>query len=383
MKKVGLLTYHASHNMGSIMQAYAMVHILRSKYGLDVEIINFSSRGQRDLYSLFSKQPGLKGAIKNVLISVLYPMFLSRHGDFESSISSIFKVSQEFYSETKALAGVFDGYDYVLVGSDQVWNLSCSDFEDAYFLPFKTSAKKISYAPSFGGKNILKSGANLDKYRDYMQDFDAISVRERNGKAWIRAISGIDAPLVADPTLLVDRCVYDGLLEEREFLDDYIFFYGIPFSAKTYDALSFISKKYNMPIVMLDIKPWIFRGNFFRGFKLSRRSTPGSYLSLIKYAKFVLTTSFHGSIFSAIYEKDFWQLTFKESNVEDDRLLTLLDQMGAPERKVYMENIENHDFLEPVNYRTVESSLDPLRKSSWHYLDCCFSENRVKSSAQI
>ena len=366
MPKVGLITYHASHNMGSIMQTYAMDHLLSTQYGLDVDVLDFSSKGQRDLYSLFSKQGGLKGLIKNIIIVALLPLFRSRHKDFEGVIDAMYKKSSRKYRRTEDFEGALDSYDALVCGSDQIWNTNCSDFDDAYFFPYKSRAMKVAYAPSFGGKNFIESGVDLGKYKKFLSEFRCISAREANGVRWIKQLTGVSVPLVADPTLLIDKSVYDALVKPREFDGDYIFFYGIPFNRETYSKISRISKKYNLPVVMLDIKSWVFSGGFARGFKVSKRCTPGDYLSLIKNAKLVITTSFHGSIFSYIYSKNFWLLSHQGSNPHDDRLETLLTQLNLKDRRVFLDDVEDHDFLAPANFEKCD--IRDLRLRSMIYL---------------
>lgn len=369
MKKVGLITYHASHNMGSMLQTYAMQYILRERFELEVEIINFSNKKQQELYSLINKERSYKGFIKNVAIFILYPMFKRRFIDFESFIKDYFNLTPEAFERTEELTCIENRYDYLICGSDQIWNVSCTDYDDAYFLSFAGNVKKIAYAPSFGGKNIMDNKSSLNKYRDYLNDFDRLSVREKNGKKWVEELTGKNVEIVADPTILLDCNVWENIVGEREFEGDYIFFYGVPFSAKTYDIVREIGRELNMPVVMLDIKSWVYRCNFFKGFKLSKHSSPKDYLSLIKNSKMVITTSFHGTIFSSIFKKDFWTVTFKETNIEDDRINTLLEQLDLQDRKIFIEDHQKYNLNERVDYSGYEKNINELSAKSLKYLE--------------
>jgi len=368
MKKVGLITYHASHNIGSMLQTYALQYILRNKYKCEVEIINFSSKKQRNMYSLFPKIISKNILIKNIINILFYPLLKSRFDDFESFIAKYFSLTPNSYSETSELNALKNKYDYIICGSDQIWNVNCDDFDDAYFLSFFTNAKKISYAPSLGGKNILKSDVDLEKYRHYIQSFEHLSVREVNGKKWLDKLSDRDFKIVADPTILVNQNVWEQLVAPREFQEDYIFFYGVPFSPVTYKIVVEISKQLNLPVVMLDAKSWLYKGNFMKGIKLSKHSSPNDYLSLIKHSKLVITTSFHGSIFASIFNKNFWTVTYKQTNTDDDRVKTLLSQLNMTERLIYLEDYKQYKLLEDIDYSLYEEVVSSFQKRSFEFL---------------
>lgn len=255
-----------------------------------------------------------------------------------------------------------------MCGSDQIWNTNCTDFDDAYFLGFDSRAKKIAYAVSMGGQNILKSHEVM-KYQNYIEDFDAISVRERNGQGWISQLTDKDVEIVADPTLLVEPEVWDSLVKEPDIEGDYIFFYGVPFSPETYAAVVKIGKQLSMPVIMLDARSYIYKFNFLRGIKLYKGSAPGDYFGLIKNAKLVVTTSFHGTIFSTIFRKNFWTITFRGTNKDDDRVATLLDQLNMNERFIYLEDIDKCDLSEDVDYSNYENDLAPLKDHSLKFLE--------------
>ncbi|TOA66235.1 hypothetical protein, partial [Vibrio parahaemolyticus] len=79
--------------------------------------------------------------------------------------------TSKFYNSAEELKELEGVYDYAICGSDQIWNVNCTDFDDAYFMPFLKDTKKISYAPSLGGKNIVNSGVDLQKYKNFLSDF--------------------------------------------------------------------------------------------------------------------------------------------------------------------------------------------------------------------
>ncbi|MBU3016152.1 polysaccharide pyruvyl transferase family protein [Paraglaciecola agarilytica] len=374
-KKVGLITYHASHNIGSMLQTYALQYILNKQFNCDVEIINFSSKAQANMYSIFPKVNNLNTLVKNGINLLAYPIVKARFDDFERFINKHFTLTANSYDELKQLDNLDGYYDYLICGSDQIWNVNCTDFDDAYFLPFAPNTPKIAYAPSLGGQNILKSNIDLDKYKKYLKEFKALSVREVNGKKWLEELSNEKFEIVADPTILVNRDVWEKLATPREFEGDYIFFYGVPFSPITYDIVMEISKKLNLNVVMMDAKSWLYKGNFLKGIKLSKASSPSDYLSLIKHSKLVITTSFHGSIFASIFNKNFWTVTYKETNLDDDRVKTILTQLEMPERLIYLEEYQDYDLLEDIDYSNYEQNIKLFQEKSLNYLQDAFKES--------
>lgn len=367
--KVGIITYHASHNIGSMLQTYALQNVLMTKYNAEVEIIDFSNKAQQEMYSIFNTDKSVKGVVKNSIVAVNYKKFKKRHQEFEKFITDNFRLTPNSYSELESLKELDGKYDYVICGSDQIWNVNCKDFDDSYFLPFLSKTKKISYAPSLGGKNILKSDLNLSIYKDYINKFDHLSVREVNGKSWLEELSGRNFEVVADPTLIADKKIWENLTNNTKPDGDYIFFYGVPFSKKTYKIVEEISKKMAMPVIMLDLKSYIFGGNAFRDIKLSGSGGPQEYLDLMRNAKMVITTSFHGTIFATIFGKDFWTVTYKETNHDDDRIKTLLSQLDMSHRQIYLEDYEDYDLTCKVDYSKYDENLSVFKEKSIAFLD--------------
>ena len=208
--KIGIITFHASHNCGSMLQAYALCKVLRDEYHQDAELIDFSNSGSRQMYSLWNNKMFYRSGrpIMNVLktnISNLfhYKAVKSVMNDYEAFSSKYLQKSKGTYKNTKQLKGIEQNYDMLLSGGDQVWNICCTDADDAYFLSFAHNVKKVAYSPSLGAMNILKYAKNPDKYRKYLLDYDFLSVRELNGQKWLKELVGEDVPIVPDPTLLL------------------------------------------------------------------------------------------------------------------------------------------------------------------------------------
>ena len=121
--KVGIMTFHSSHNCGSMLQAYALQHTLEERYGADAELINFANQGSRNLYGMIDFRPK-KQAIHNTINNFKHYKLMKRyHQDYIDFMNKYLKVSQERYLVEKQLRGCEKGYDLLVSGGDQVWNV--------------------------------------------------------------------------------------------------------------------------------------------------------------------------------------------------------------------------------------------------------------------
>jgi len=362
--KIGVITFHNSYNCGSMLESYAMLKKM-SEYDSNAEIIDFSSKGQRELYSVFYKNNSIKNILRNILIFPKHRKIARSYKAYEKFKNENFKLSQSYLVNKD----IIDKYDCVIAGSDQIWNITIDDFDEAYFLNWVEKAKKIAYAPSFGSKNILKYSNAPDKYREYLNDFDALSIRENNGKKWLQELTGKSAEVLIDPTLFYSSEDYDKILDDSCTPKyEYIFFYCPGFDRKLCDFVKKVSKKYRLPVIVWSTKSYCTKLIFTYGFKLPRYESPSVYLSLIKNAKLVFTTSFHGTIFSTIYHKKFYTLKNGGMFGDDDRVKTLLAQIGMENRLLIPTFSKESNYLEEVNYAIYDKKILQLRDKAEKYL---------------
>lgn len=372
MKKIGIITFHNSYNCGSMLESYAIEEYLKQQ-GLNVEIINFSNSGQRQLYSIFNKNNSLKNIVKNILLLPARKRILINNNNYEKFKNDYFNLSNE-YSDISQLND--DDYSIIVAGSDQIWNITIDDSDDAYFLPWVKKAKKIAYAPSFGAKNIMKYSDNVEKYKKMISSFDALSVREYNGKKWIKELCNKGVDVLLDPTLLLNETDYNKIEDKKiSYNDKYIFFYSPSFNRDICKYVKKISKKYNLKVITWSTKSYYIKFIKTFGFELVKEESPSIYLSLIKNAELVITTSYHGTIFSTIYRKKF--IVVKNGGMfgDDDRVRTLLKQLDMNERLLSYQFDENYNYLKEVGYDNYEKKLKELKNKSFKYIN----DNIVKN----
>lgn len=371
LKKIGIITFHASHNCGSFLQSYALQKfLLNNKF--DVETINFSNIGQRQLYDIKFKNNSLKNVIKNIILLPRKKILKATYQNYQNFINENLKLSkQEFYTLDQLKEYKFD-YDVFICGSDQIWNVTIADFDDAYFLPFVHDKKKIAYAPSFGAKRISKyvSEENLEKYKQYLSDFSTLTVRENNGKQWLKEMINKDIPVVLDPTLLLSRDNYKDIEDsyDKEIKGKFIFYYSPSYNPKINQLVEKIAKKYNLKVVAWNPRNYYLKFMNFKNFYLPKKQNPGVYLSLIRDAELVITTSFHGTIFSTIYGKKFWTIKNGEMYGDDDRVKTLIEQVNIADRLIPMDFNEKFDYVQNVDYKKYRENLSKLQDFSSNIL---------------
>lgn len=366
-KKIGIITFHNSNNCGSMLESFAMNRIVDS-IGFNSEIINYSSEGQQQLYKSLFPWNSPKNIIKNILL-LPHKKRLDRNNrkyqEFKQKYMSLNSQDIQTEAQVRKLK-----YDAVIAGSDQIWNVTIEDYNDVYFLPWVQSGLKIAYAPSFGAKNPIKyDPSRITKYSDSLNGFDYLSVRENNGQKWIKEISGRDAKVVLDPTLLLPIDEYQRLERENMKLPEkYIFFYSPGFNLDICKFVKQVSKKYNLPVITWSAKPYYVKNVWKYGFQLPDYEDPSTYLTLIKNATLVFTTSFHGTIFSSLYHKKFFVLKNGGMYSTDDRVITLVDKLKLGKHLIEYKFNEKFDYLAKSDYVEFNKTLEEEKKKSIDFL---------------
>lgn len=373
--KIGLLSVY-NHNYGSILQAYALQTVLGNS-GNDTEIIfykktNILKQAKRLLY-----MPLLKATVKMKWKSIYCRAFhkdtynqilVSREQAFSDFIHEHMHFSPVYAGRT-ALTRATDAYDCFVLGSDQVWNPMNfgGDFYTMTFIPdYKT---KITYAPSFGVSQIPQS--QLEKTRAYLQRIDHISVREIDGVRIVKELTGRDVQQVVDPTILVDRSVWDEQRGERLVNEDYILCYFISTNENYRKFAKRLAEKTGKKIVALPHVDEFVPSDEGFGDIVPTDVGPLQFVNLISNAAYVCTDSFHGSVFSTLYERPFF--TFSRYNNDgadstNSRLYSYLKLIGMENRMYKAEQELNDEDLLTPDFTGAKRKLNTIRMESEKYL---------------
>jgi hypothetical protein len=365
-KRVGILTLSASDNCGSLLQAYALQEVLRCDYNCDVEIINLITKEAKAVYNVFS--PEFYKHPKKTLFTICYLRSICKQKkDYNQFRNKYLKLTMKTYETVKDLQLIQNDYDVLCVGSDQVWNVNMTDYSEAYFLPWSTKARKMSYAASLGRTQKLEPVARR-KLKKWLEDFEYISVREMTGYNTISELTEKKVNLLADPTLLLERGKWENIAGERYVKEEYIFFYSWSYPDEKMNLLvERYAKEHNLPVYVINSTKWYkFRPQKF-GFNLYELSGPSAFLNLMLYAKYVFVQSFHGVVFANIFQKRFFFLNEQERGKIDFRAGNFLDLLGESSQVIH----EWNDFREAEDSDLTYSSsgLIELINQSKKYLE--------------
>lgn len=346
--------------------------------GFNPEIIDFANKGQVELYSILRPlkfnnfKTSVKSIYKRLMDVLLYRRSKQNWVSYEKYITKYLNISEVTYSDNGLLIEAMMDYGQYITGSDQVWNVTIDDYDDAYFLSFVQNHPKTAYAVSQGAKDINRYARNPRQIAQYVQAINHVSVREENGQKWLRELTGKEYPLVLDPTLLLNKDVYSHIEEwhgiEAIGSEDYIFVYASPLSKKYLRMIRRFAKKNKLKIVFWHSQIWLKRLGLLKGIYCPREQNPGKYLDLIKNATIVCTSSFHGVAFSTIYRKNFVVLENDGMRAgDDDRMTGFLRRMKLSGRIVNTVTFDD-TMKQIVDYSGFEIELKKEQKHSFEFL---------------
>ena len=372
MKRIGILTFHRAINYGACLQAYALKKYIKDQ-GNECDIIDYHCPAIEDFYNrVFLWEDSFKTKIKKVLTWSIQKKRNIRFKQFieKNLLDAKFGdgYNKNNISETNEL------YDSFITGSDQVWSPFCTGGDLTYFLDFvKDSIKCNSYAACVGiaSDTFLKSQEVVSN----LKRFNHISVREEIAQRKLSSIlsdenrEGISLDL--DPTLLLSHEEWLQSFSipqmDEKFIFNYAFFHNRP---EANAAIQKISEKMGMPVYVLDSKSWAAYRLDKYGIKRYKMTGPIVFLTLMENAEWVLTQSFHGTLFSAMFHKNFWSYRAPSVNKPgDDRAIAILKQLGLADRYQVIDDLPNQNFTKTIDYANTDALISKLRSDAFSYLD--------------
>ncbi len=360
MKKTGILTYHTGYNYGASLQAYALQTVIRNM-GIDCEIIHFETEGFVASREMFSRNPKrIKEVIKIATRLPYYKPLKKRQYLFDEFTENYMKLSPKCQTEQEVIEHA-EEYDCIVCGSDQIWNLSKADAPAAnmlFFLNFSKKQRRVSYAASMG-KWVDEAHQYEADFLPWLKKFDAISVRENSGVDYIRSL-GLECELTLDPTVLLDKEDYDIICAPRQIPEPYVLLFSWSCSEETMITAKKVGIELNLPVYNIVPPPRAIGKGFMRKLDIG----PCEFLSMIKYADFVVTDSFHGTAFSTTFEKPYVSVV---TGSPDPRMESFLDSLGLANHLVTSKEVNVADML-ATDYSDVQNKKKDLRKSSFAFL---------------
>ena len=389
-KKIGILTvYYKTINYGAMLQAYALVKCLNNM-GYSAEQITYDRfRDSDDVFEVLDSvgQPSRISQLLQTIKSngILYPAkyYFHKKKAFDISVREEIRKryrsierfgnniphSAEIYTYDNISNSLAD-YDTYVVGSDQVWSPFL--YRRAFFCDFVGSSEMncIAYAVSISQNQLPDKCQAV--YREKLKRFSAISLRENNAEV-IQNLTDTPVEWVVDPTILLGKEQWDVLASARVVKDRYVFCYFLSQDSKERELASKFAEKKGLKLVTI---PYV-SGNYTESdFKFGDvriiSASPEEWISLIKYADYIFTDSFHGTAFAHIYHKQFFSFASeKQLSERGIRIRTLLELYGTESRFCNLKNEMNVDILlsQPdFNYAETNKAIEKKIKDSYDYL---------------
>lgn len=351
MYKVGILTFQNAINYGAFLQTYALQEIL-SDIAEVCEVINYKADFIEKDYNPFRIKKNIVKSLGRIILKSKIEIEKSKI--FQRSSNQYLNLSTECKT-TEKLKEVCEKYDIVYCGSDQIWNCRITKNDLNYFLPFALEkTKKCSYAASFGTFDISKLSENAV---DALNQFNKISVREESSVETLsRKVENSDKIEVdLDPTLLLDKndwSVFGKAIKEET---PYILIYCVKAPNTLIKKAIEFSKEHNIRIIQIHY------------YKVKNKNInyvldagPSEFVSYFKNAKYVFTDSFHGTVFSIIFNKLFVTEMTLTDGTYNNRVAALLKLLELENRTIE----SGINPIEPINWSEVNTSLSSLRNNS-------------------
>lgn len=366
MKKVGIVTFHNTDNYGAELQAYALQETVKSlgdKY--DVKIIDYRNSILEKNYKLFSiKGENIRLKIRSLIGNIIYlKKNICRRKSFRMYRKSNFYLTSKYKSDKK-IKNEYPKFDIYITGSDQVWNHNIvGELSDIYTLNFgDKNIRRISYAASIGLNSISEEYKEI--YFKKLQCLDSISVREKKAKDILNQIVNKNIEVVLDPTLLLTKIEWNKKienLEKKNKKEKYILAYVVAPDKEYTKIVNQLSKKTGLKIIHFGKK------DIYKGIQESAYTEgPLEFINYIRNAEYVVATSFHATVFSIIFNKNFFIVPHKNTS---SRVTNLLERLNLSDRIFYSnEEFEKFNINAEIDWNSVEKMLSIERTNSIDWL---------------
>lgn len=349
--RIGILTFHRAHNYGAVLQCYALQEYLKSK-GQDVSVIDYEPRHFHQFYNWF--QP--------LILKVRNPFEFIRRIKLLIDKKRRYQAFESFIEERLnlcSLGTIFSNpFDVVIVGSDQVWNYQ-GGFDPYYWgaIKFPAGTKVVSYAASMQDKWEPEVEPII---KELLKNFDMISVRESSLQQSLLGLTGNGGiKHVVDPTLLLSSAEWGRVSVMPNIDKPYLLLYLVQYSAEAEQIARQIAKERKLELVYLttDVDA--------NTHKSVRVTSPELFVGLFQYADFVVSASFHGTVFSLQFGKPF--LSYKMGIGRDARVASLLAPLGLSSHFS-----DKYDSQMDYSCNIDQEGLQCMKRESYDFLQNVF-----------
>lgn len=358
--KVANITLHAIDNYGSVLQTLATERIFE-QLGCEVLTIDYvRETAQMNSVWKILKARNLSFVQKGKsLISYLFFRDNERSRILNNFRKEYLHLTDKRFLSDNELKDGYPEADIYCTGSDQTWNVVCQGgVPRPFFLDFAPAGtKKIAFAASFGIETIPEIFQS--EVKELLSHYDAISVREQTGVDILHKL-GFDATLVLDPTLAVDPLFWHEFASPRLYNEDYILAYQLGRNLSFTKYMKDLADYHNLKLIHVRTR----QDTKINNGECLTAPSPQDFLSLIKYAKYVITDSFHCTAYSIMFNRNFVNIMPARftSRIED-----ILKITGLTDR--ILHNYNDFKLCEnPIDYKPIDIWLKKEREKTISFL---------------
>lgn len=357
--KIGILTFHCAINYGAVLQAYGLQETLKSM-GHEVYVIDYRLEYLKRPYRLFFpeavKGHGILGNIRFFIRELLaFPIRYKRRCAFNRFIE------KHLHLKYLDIQSEDNDFDCFVFGSDQIWNPQITEGDPVFFgdAPCFKGKKILTYAASAGSVDTLKE---IDKVqlKGWLSKFSSLSVREKSLSHYLLEDLQLENQLVIDPVLLAGKEVYQEIATSHKPKKNYLLFFSL---LKNDEALHIAREKATSE--ELELIEMYGMTEVIKNKKVMQCLSPDEFVGLFQEATYVVSTSFHGTVFSILFHKPFLCFGF---NFGKSRFHSLLDMVGLQDRLVNVANFKELNYAD-ISWDFVDEILSQKRNESFLFIE--------------
>ena len=355
--KIGILTFHTALNYGAVLQTYALQKFLNN-IGIDNEVIDYRCPYIEKSYKPFLVSDGK--IINSIVRGIFFGNVIQKKRKvFQDFVSKNISTSPK-YSIIKELIPLKDQYRYFITGSDQVWSPIAAGFDEAYFLPFVAENRKYSYAASIGTTQLTVD--QEIEFKNRLKGFSIVSIREKSNEELIKKIDPtIEVAVHVDPTLLLSKSDWCKLTLDPIIKEPYLLIFNVEKPINNIDFAKKLAAEKQLKIVYINERTIIKD----KSIRYIQAPSPEKFITLFANADAVVTNSFHGTVFSLIFQKDFY-VELDNKKQRNNRVEALLEMVHISNREI--TSSYSTSKFDPINWQLVEEVLKNERENSSKYL---------------
>lgn len=386
MRRIGILNIQHGDNYGAVLLAYALQRTLES-LGYNAQIIDYRPEPVPEHSSLFKrvhivwKRDGITGVIKKIKKKIIGKIKPQPMEPFHKKQERFERFRLDYLDRSRIYKEItpYDvlPYDTYIVGSDVIWKPLRIVNEEAqvYLLEFTDGkpCRRIAYAASIGTDNETILNTLAERYKNGISRFDRISMREKTSIDFLNRFTDKRITWCADPTLLLDKREYELLIKDQKTRNqNYIYVYLFEDKPQVYHLINQISEAQNRKVICKCPNPDALNHVSI----VTQEDGPLEFLERIRDSDLVITDSFHGTVFSILFEKRFYTVSRGDISIRMEDLLERLDlkhrYITSPEKFILQEE-------DNMNYKKVKRKIHIWREESIAFLNTSIENQDSKN----